>query len=113
MTTAKFILLGFTVIAFSFIFQNVNAQQRLLSGIVVSTEGKGIPSATVQITETNESTTTAEDGRFSIKATRGQHIGISSVGYVSNSMLITNVNDVRIILRGSGKELGEVVVTAL
>ena len=113
MTTAKFILLGFTVIAFSFIFQNVNAQQRLLSGIVVSTEGKGIPSATVQITETNESTTTAEDGRFSIKATRGQHIGISSVGYVSNSMLITNVNDVRIILRASGKELGEVVVTAL
>jgi len=91
----------------------VSAQQRQITGSVMTAAGEGIPSATVMVKETNEATTTNEQGRFSIKATTGQHLEISSIGYVSQPFLIGKGNNLRIVLQTSGKELGEVVVTAL
>jgi len=101
-----------TLSLFLFLF-HANAQQRLISGVVINAEGNGVPSATVQITETNETAVTGDDGKFSIKAGIGQHLEISSVGYVKNAIIVKKGNDIRITLEKAGGELGEVVVTAL
>lgn len=102
---------------FAFLFigirSKVSAQQKLISGIVVNSSGNAIPSATVQVFETKDATTTDEQGRFLIKADVGQHLEISSIGYLSYSIAIEKENTLRITLQTSGKELGEVVVTAL
>lgn len=92
---------------------NATAQQRLISGKVVNADGNAVPSATVQVVETQEATTTNEQGRFTIKATSGQHIEFSSVGYLKNSVVVGDGNELNINLQSSGKELSEVVVTAL
>lgn len=75
----------FTLFLLSF-QTDVSAQQKQITGIVVNSDGNGIPSATIQIIETKEATTTNEQGRFSIKATIGQHLEISSVDYISKSL---------------------------
>jgi TonB-linked SusC/RagA family outer membrane protein len=92
---------------------DISAQQRLITGMVVNSDGNGIPSATVTVIETKEATTTSEQGTFSIKATTGQHLEISSVGYVNNTVEVTKGHELNVRLQTSGKELGEVVVTAL
>ena len=92
---------------------DVSAQQRQITGMVVNTDGNVIPSATVVVKETNETTITNEKGRFSIKADPGQHLEISSVGYLNYSVALDKRNALNITLQTSGKELGEVVVTAL
>lgn len=89
------------------------AQQRQLSGVVVDADGNGIPSATVTVVETKDATTTNEQGKFSIKAATGQHLEISSVGYENKTFTVTKSNDLRVSLQTSGKEMDEVVVTAL
>jgi len=86
----KLNFLRFTTVALSFIlfsFQ-VNAQQRLITGIVENADGNSVPSATVTVAETKEATTTDDQGRFSIKAATGQHLEISSVGYRNYSFSI-------------------------
>lgn len=90
-----------------------HAQQKIITGVVVDAAGKGVPSATVQVNETKERTMTSEDGKFSIKAAAGQHIEISSVGFVNATVVIKVNTNIRVTLQASGKELGEVVVTAL
>jgi TonB-linked SusC/RagA family outer membrane protein len=100
-----FVLLCFTL--------SVSAQQKQISGLVLNADGKGIPSATVTVVETRDATATNQEGRFFIKATPGQHLEISSVGYLNNSVEIGQKSSVVISLKSSGKELGEVIVTAL
>ena len=108
-------LLQFTIVILSFLLFSfeANAQKRVITGVVLNPDGNGIPSATVQIKETKETAITTEDGRFSIKAANGQHLEISSVGYVNTSIVVGKGSNLRIRLEASGKELGEVVVTAL
>jgi len=77
---------------------DVSAQQRQISGVVTNADGNGIPSATVQVTETKETTVTSEDGRFSIKIATGQHLEISSVGHVNNSIIVGKGNNLNISL---------------
>ncbi|MEO6916875.1 MAG: TonB-dependent receptor plug domain-containing protein, partial [Chitinophagaceae bacterium] len=91
----------------------VLAQQRQVTGIVLNAAGKGIPSATVTVVETRDANATNQEGRFSIKAAPGQHLEVSSVGYRNNSVEVGKNNSVVISLQSSGKELGEVIVTAL
>jgi TonB-linked SusC/RagA family outer membrane protein len=111
----KLILLRFAPVILSFLFFSfqTNAQQKIITGVVVNAEGSGIPSATVLVKETNEKTVTSEAGRFSIKATAGQHLEVSSIGYLNSSIAIKAGSAIRIILAASRQELGEVIVTAL
>jgi TonB-linked SusC/RagA family outer membrane protein len=92
---------------------DVNAQQRQISGIIVNSDGSGVPSATIVVIETKEATTTNDQGKYSIMASTGQHLKVSSVGYLNNSVAIGKGNELSISLEASNKELSEVVVTAL
>ncbi|MGY3052979.1 TonB-linked SusC/RagA family outer membrane protein [Pedobacter sp. UYEF25] len=92
---------------------SVNAQQRQTTGTVSNQEGDNIPSATVTIKETKQTTTTDNQGKFSIKVSSGQHLEISSIGYLPASIVIGDSNDLKVTLQSSSKDLNEVVVTAL
>ena len=87
--------------------------QKQITGTIVDADGNSVPSATVTVAETKEATTTNAQGRFSIKAATGQHLEISSVGYLNYSVSIGEKTEFNITLRSSSKELNEVVVTAL
>jgi TonB-linked SusC/RagA family outer membrane protein len=106
-------IIPFSFILFLLSFQTVvRAQQKQMSGVVMNADGIVIPAATITVVETKEATTTNEQGRFSIKAATGQHLDISSVGYLKNSITIGRSNELNINLQTSNKELSEVVVTA-
>lgn len=106
-------IIPFSFILFLLCFQtDVRAQQKEISGVVVNADGIVIPAATITVVETKEATTTNEEGRFSIKAASGQHLEISSVGYLKNSITIGRSNELNITLQTSNKELSEVIVTA-
>lgn len=89
------------------------AQQKELKGKVVNVEGKVIPFATVQVTGTTVATSTDEQGDFTINASPGQRLEITSVGYEPNYTTVGKGEHVTVTLIESGQKLGEVVVTAL
>ncbi|TDG36240.1 SusC/RagA family TonB-linked outer membrane protein [Pedobacter changchengzhani] len=92
---------------------SVSAQDKQITGTVNDQTGKGIPSATVKVKESKSVTQANNQGKFTIKASAGQHLEITSIGYASTSVLVGSDTDLKITLKDGDKELGEVVVTAL
>jgi TonB-linked SusC/RagA family outer membrane protein len=99
-----------TVLFFS---SGVSAQQKQITGVITNAEGKGIPSATIIVMETQAASTTNDQGRFSIMAGTNQHLQITSVGYANQVFAIGKKAEMNITLQTSGKDLDQVVVTAL
>ena len=87
------------------------AQQRI-SGIVVSKSNKlPVPGATVQVKGTDRTVQTTEEGRFSIDASVGEILVITSVGFENYEVKVVSANsqlNVEMITMDS--TLGEVVV---
>lgn len=93
--------------------QNISAQQRQITGVVVKNDGIPIQAATVQVIGTTTGTMTDENGNFKLEASSGQKLKVSSIGYEAKIIPIDAQSTFRITLDPSGKALGEVVVTAL
>ena len=89
------------------------AQQKEVKGTVVNSEGKAIPSASVQLTGSTTATTTDEQGIFTITASSGQRLEVSSVGYQPAYAVVGKASQINITLSATNQELNEVVVTAL
>ena len=89
------------------------AQQKELKGKVVSSDGIPIPSATVRVAGKTTATTTGDDGSFTLTATQGERLEITSVGYEPKSIVIGKEKELSVVLSLLGQELSEVVVTAL
>lgn len=89
------------------------AQQKELRGKVINQAGKPIPAATVQVSGSNNVTTTDEQGNFTIMVSTGQHLEVTSVGYASGFITVGSDSQVIVTLKETGGELDEVVVTAL
>ena len=102
-----------TIIVFLCAHTVLLAQQKQITGKVLGSDGNGISAVTVKLVGTQTATATDEQGNFKISALTGQRLDFSSVGYLKNSILIGNENNLNIILTSADKELGEVVVTAL
>lgn len=109
----KYLLCLLTTIVFLCAHTVLFAQQKTINGKVVNADGKGIPSATVQVAGTQIATTTDDQGNFLVRAVKGQQLEITSVGYQKYSFLIGKSTEVQISLTATDKELNEVVVTAL
>lgn len=108
----KLILYLNVLFCFMLLHKETFAQQQL-TGIVVNTNGAPVAVATVQIVGTTEGTTTDENGHFKLNVSSGQQLQISSIGYKTNIVTVGDSRNIRIVLNSLGKELGEVVVTAL
>lgn len=90
-------------------FQTLEAQQTI-SGLVVDTSGVGIPGANVVVQGTSTGAVTDFDGNFSIAASSGDVLEISFIGYVTQSISITNQTSLRVVLEEDAENLDEVVV---
>jgi TonB-linked SusC/RagA family outer membrane protein len=90
------------------------AQLRTISGKVTS-EGDNAPLQGVTVTNsaTKQSTTTAEDGTFSIKATDGQSLLFTYVGFGSRTVSVGSNSSISVSLKAGASQLDEVVVTAM
>lgn len=87
--------------------------ERDITGIVRDNKGTPLPGVTVQIKHTNKGTQTNADAGFTIKASTGDMLVFSSVGYLTREILVGTENDMTIRLQENVKALNELVVTAL
>jgi TonB-linked SusC/RagA family outer membrane protein len=90
-----------------------SAQEKTLSGHVKNESGSPLAGASVQVKGTNTVTATDEKGAFSIKASSGQTLVVSAIGYTAMEKIVSNQTTVNFDLAASSKEMEGLVVTAL
>jgi TonB-linked SusC/RagA family outer membrane protein len=91
------------------------AQTNTFKGIVVDAEKQPVPYASINEVNSNNYTTTANDGSFSLETSSTNFvIRITSIGYKSQDIVINNGNfPQKIVLETDTEQLNEIVVTAL
>ena len=83
-----------------------------ISGVVVDTDNKAVPHATVQVLHNKTSYLAGADGTFSIpEADTTVKVTVQSVGYESSQAMLRNNAPNKIVLQPSANALNEVVVT--
>ncbi|MGH2645122.1 MAG: TonB-dependent receptor plug domain-containing protein, partial [Chitinophagaceae bacterium] len=93
--------------------QHVFAQERTITGTVLSPGNTPIEGATVGIKGTSKGTLTDQNGKFKISADPGDILVVSTVGFTTSEIKVGNSSTVSITLQQGNKGLQEVVVTAL
>jgi TonB-linked SusC/RagA family outer membrane protein len=91
----------------------VFSQTVKVRGTVVSSSNEGVPNATVTVKGTNRATQTDPRGNFTIEATRGEVLVLTSVSFLTKEYTVSDNASPRISLSYSEGTLGEVVITAL
>ena len=86
--------------------------QRTIKGTVTSTEGEPLIGASVVVKGTNNGTITDLDGKFELKARKGDILEISYIGFNNKDITVGDQDVINIQLE-QGVKLDEVVVTAL
>ena len=92
--------------------QLLNAQQKTVSGTVSDENGLPLPGATVIRAGTSSGTSTDFDGNYQIKASAGDVLEISYVGYATQSITVgaSNTYNANMVLDNT---LDEVIVTGV
>jgi TonB-linked SusC/RagA family outer membrane protein len=94
-----------------FIASSAIAQDRTITGTVTAQEdGKPLPGVTVKIKGTSGGTTTAADGKFSLRANSGSTLEFTFIGYVSQSRVLSASSNINVILVSDARSLTDVVV---
>lgn len=90
------------------------AQNRLITGIVVDAENKGIVAASVEVKGKPFSAITDSEGRFKMNVPEGKiTLNVSSIGYTSKSVEFQQTDTrISVVLVPSREELKDVVVTS-
>jgi len=101
------------LIFFVLVCQLTMAQNKMVTGKLTDSLGKGLPGATIQEKKTRHAITTDKDGNFQIPITNDGVLIISAVGYQSQEFSTAGKSDVNIVLQPNTVGLSEVVVTAL
>ena len=109
--TAKAYLMRFFTVVFLFVIPFVVlAQTTAYTGIVTDENGKPIEGASISLKNSSVGTATDNNGSFSVNASKGGIIVISSVGYDSQEYVLANQTNVSITLKSSTGTLSDVVV---
>ena len=90
-----------------------NAQQKQISGKVVSSDNAPLPNVSVVVKGTRTSTSTDNNGSYSITAGANQTLTFSLVGYESKDVRVGNSTSLNVKLSAVDNTLEEVVVTAM
>lgn len=88
------------------------AQERTISGKVVDKNNIPLPGATILVKNTSTGTSSDFDGNYSIKASQGQILVFSFVGYASTEIVVGTSNTINAALNEDATTLAEVVVVA-
>ncbi len=103
-----FFTLLFSVLISSFCFG------QSVTGTVTDENNQPLAGVSVTVKGTSRTAVTSNDGKFSIRAEGKDRLVISYVGYATQEIAVGGQKDVMVkLVRGSGKELDAVVVTAL
>src|SRR5690348_5859850 len=89
------------------------AQERTVSGTVLSVDGQALVGVTVHVAGTSNGTTTDENGHYSLQAKTGHKLEFSSIGYITQTITLADQTTLDVKLKENTKMLGETVVTAL
>jgi TonB-linked SusC/RagA family outer membrane protein len=101
---------AFFLFIFCAAFQTTGNAQTL-QGTVTDEAGKPVQAASVVIKKTLKGTTTDKNGVFSISASPGDVLVITSLGFAGKEITVGNESNVVVSLAPSNSELTEVVVT--
>jgi hypothetical protein len=102
-----------TIAAMLLISVHVFAQEKSVSGTVVSEEGgEPLEGVTVTNEKTKKSTTTNTAGYFTLRATKGDVLAFTYVGFSRKTATVGDAAVVNMRLTSGGSNLDEVVVTA-
>ena len=105
----KILLSGFILL---FCFMQSFAQQRTITGTVISSDGTPLTGASVIVVGQRTGETTASDGSFSIKVPESaKNVRISFVGYVTKDVSISGQSQITVSLQSEATNLNEIVVT--
>ena len=93
--------------------QTTLAQQKKISGTVLSSDDTPVAAATVLLKGERAGTQTDANGHFTINASPGNILVISAIDFTSQEIKVGNSSNISITLQRKEGELGEVVITAL
>jgi TonB-linked SusC/RagA family outer membrane protein len=91
---------------------NVFAQSLPVRGIVLDNNSQPLPGVNVIIKGSTKGTVTGVEGRFTMSVDKGQTLVFSSIGFISQELVVNEVY-ISVTLVPDTKTLNEVVVTAL
>src|SRR6185503_7159189 len=109
----KKIVTAILTLLFLQLCQTTLAQQKKISGTVLSSDDTPVAAATVLLKGERAGTQTDANGHFTINASPGNILVISAVGHSSREIKVGNSSTISITLQREQGELGEVVITAL
>ncbi|WP_158563339.1 SusC/RagA family TonB-linked outer membrane protein [Chitinophaga silvatica] len=87
--------------------------EREIRGYVRDNKGTPIPGVTILIKHTNKGTQSNADAAFSLKASTGDILVFSAIGFITREIQVGIDNELNIKLQENIKALNELVVTAL
>ncbi len=99
-----------TFIAFVFLTANAQSQNNSISGTVKNAKGETVTGVTVKVKKTQIQTITNDKGSFSIKATIGQTITFTSIGYNDFEIVLKDNKPINVVLEIKIYENDDVVV---
>jgi TonB-dependent starch-binding outer membrane protein SusC len=88
----------------------VKAQNNMVSGIVKNVSGEPVAGVTVSVKKTKIQAVTDTKGNFSIKATIGQTLIFTSIGYSDFAIVIKDDKPINVVLEIKINESDEVIV---
>lgn len=86
------------------------AQQKDITGMVKSESGELIPSASVVVKNSTRGVITDFDGKYSIKASKGDILVFQYIGMVTQEITVGDSNTINVIFEESSENLEEIVV---
>jgi TonB-linked SusC/RagA family outer membrane protein len=104
---------AFMVLLFMQLNQTAFAQQRAISGTVLSEDNTPVVGATVLLKGTTTGTQTDPNGKFTLSAGSTDVLVVSAVGFTTDEIRVGNSSIISITLQRQEGALNEVVVTAL
>ncbi len=90
--------------------QQVFAQERTVTGTVLSSDNTPVSGASVVAKGTTNGTQTDASGRFSIRASKGQVLEISYVGFETRQVTVGDADNINITLSPVDKSMDEIVI---
>ncbi|HET9824298.1 MAG TPA: TonB-dependent receptor plug domain-containing protein, partial [Chitinophagaceae bacterium] len=91
----------------------LSAQEKTVTGKVFDANNQPLIGATVRVKGTNRIVQTDGTGSFSVRASKGETLDITHVGFEVSSIKIGDANAISVSMKAAEGTLGEVVVTAM
>lgn len=87
--------------------------QKTVTGTVKDQSGETLPAVSIQVKNTQKSTSTNGDGKFSISVSEGNILVFRYIGFKPQEVTVGAASNLNIVMEPSTNDLSEVVVTAL